>query len=70
MSQRIYLTDRLILDFLRRDNTLSAHEMSEMLPKRDAVSERTVQRDLVIMKEKGILSRKGGRFNGEWVINE
>lgn len=60
----------LILGLLRQDSTLSARKMSERLSQKEKVSERTVQRDLDLMKEKGILSRKGGRFKGEWVINE
>ena len=30
--------------------------------------ERTIERDLAKLKKLGILTRKGGRKNGEWVI--
>lgn len=66
------LSDRqhLILEMIRKDNTLSARAMSERLSGEGKVSERTVQRDLETMKKMGILSRIGGPFNGKWTIND
>ena len=55
---------------IRKDRTISARKMSQSLPDSQKASERTVQRDLDDMKEKKILSRIGGRFYGEWIINE
>lgn len=55
---------------IRQDNIISARAMSESLSGKEKVAERTVQRDLGILKKLGILSRTGGRSNGEWVINE
>ncbi len=60
----------LILEMIRQDNTISALRMSQSLPESQKASERTVQRDLDDMKEKNVISRIGGRFNGQWIINE
>ena len=43
--------------------------MSEKLSEKKPVDERTVQRDLAILQKNGILSREGGRKNGEWIIH-
>ena len=66
------LTERqiLILDMIRQDGALSARAMSDSLSEKEKVSERTVQRDLDIMKKMGVIFRSGGRQNGEWKINE
>lgn len=66
------LTERqkLILDMIRQDSALSARAMSDSLSEKEKVSERTVQRDLDIMKKMGVIFRSGGRQNGEWKINE
>ncbi len=58
---------QLILEMIRRDNTISARTKS--LSGKEKVAERIVQRDLSVLKKLGILSRTGGWSNGEW-INE
>jgi predicted HTH transcriptional regulator len=60
------LTDRqrVIIDLIRENPSLSASEMSQ---KTDMVT-RTIQRDLASLHEKGILTREGGRKDGKWVI--
>ena len=45
---------------------MTAKQMSETL----SVSQRTIERDLTMLKEKKILSREGKDNNGVWVINK
>jgi ATP-dependent DNA helicase RecG len=42
--------------------------MSEKMSEKNTNVERTIERDLAKLKKLGILTRKGGRKNGEWVI--
>ena len=60
------LTDRqrVIIDLIREDPSLSASEMSQ----KTGMVTRTIQRDLASLHEKGILTREGGRKDGKWVI--
>ncbi len=53
-----------ILNIIRKSPTISAKQMSETL----SVSQRTIERDLSTMKEKGILVRKGKDNDGKWII--
>lgn len=68
--KQLTVRQQLLLEMIRQDNTISARAMSESLSGKEKVAERTVQRDLGILKKLGILSRTAGRSNGEWVINE
>ena len=68
--KQLTVRQQLLLEMIRQDNTISARAMSESLSGKEKVAERTVQRDLGILKKLGILSRTTGRSNGEWVINE
>ena len=45
--------------------------MSEKVSEKmsEKTTERTIERELANLKKKGVLSRIGGRKNGEWVIN-
>ena len=43
--------------------------MSEKMSEKNSVDERTIERDIAKIKKLGILRRKGGRKNGEWVVN-
>ena len=69
------LTERqlAILELIASDSSISAkaisEKMSEKMSEKDSVTERTIQNDLAKIKELGILRRKGGRKNGEWVVN-
>ena len=62
----------VILEMIVRDPSLSAKAMSEMMSEmmseKNTNVERTIERDLAKLKKLGILTRKGGRKNGEWVI--
>ena len=68
------LTERqeFILALIREDHTISARVMSEKVSEKmsEKATERTIERELSKLKREGILSRVGGRKNGEWVINE
>lgn len=62
------LTERQqnIMNIIRKSPTISAKQMSETL----SVSQRTIERDLSTLKEKGILVRKGKDNDGKWIINK
>ena len=55
---------RNILDLVKDSPTISARQMSEML----SVSQRTVERDLSLLKKMGILKREGKDNDGMWVM--
>lgn len=42
--------------------------MSEAMSEAMSVSRRTIERDLAIMREKGILRREGNNNDGIWVV--
>ena len=58
----------VILEMIVRDPSLSAKAMSEKMSEKNTNVERTIERDLAKLKKLGILTRKGGRKNGGWVI--
>ena len=60
------LTERqqVILNLIKEDPSLSANEMSQ----KTGMTSRTIQRDLAVLHEKGILYREGGRKDGRWVV--
>ena len=67
---------RLILDIIASDNTLSAksisekisEKISEMSGKPYSVTDRTIESDIERLKASGILGRIGGRKDGHWEI--
>ena len=59
---------RIILDMIVADASLTAKAISEKMSKKNSVTERTIQNDLAQLKKMGILSREGGRKEGRWVI--
>ena len=60
------LTERqqIILNLIKENPSLSANEMSQ----KTGMTSRTIQRDLALLHEKGILNREGGRKEGRWVV--
>jgi ATP-dependent DNA helicase RecG len=42
--------------------------MSEKMSEKNTMNVRTIERDIAILKKIGVLVRKGGRKDGEWVI--
>ena len=47
-----------------------SEKISEKTSEKNNINERTIQRDLAHLKKLGILTRKGGRKEGEWVIQK
>ncbi|MBO5001996.1 MAG: putative DNA binding domain-containing protein, partial [Prevotella sp.] len=60
------ITDRQqnILNLIKESPTMTAKQMSERL----SVAQRTIERDIAILKKKNRLKRKGNDYDGEWVI--
>ena len=50
------------------DSRISAKAMSEKMSEKNTMNVRTIERDIAILKKIGVLFRKGGRKDGEWVI--
>ena len=62
------LTERQkdILSLLSSDGTLTIEVMSKRL----GISEKTIYRELSLLKANGLLERKGSKTKGEWVVKE
>ena len=60
------ITDRQqnILNLIKESPTMTAKQMSERL----SVTQRTIERDIAILKKKNRLKRNGNDYDGEWVI--
>ena len=60
------LTERQkdILSLLSSDGTLTIEEMSKRL----GISEKTIYRELSLLKANGLIERKGSKTKGEWVV--
>ena len=60
------LTERQqkVLNFIKESPTISGRKMSEML----SVSQRTVERDISLLKKMGVLKREGTDTDGVWRI--
>ena len=63
----IELTERqrVILELISNDSTLSAKALSE----KNSVNERTIERDIAKLKKLDYLRRIGGRKDGHWEVN-
>ena len=57
-----------ILKMISVDSKISAKAMSEKMSEKNTMNVRTIERDIAILKKIGVLGRKGGRKDGEWVI--
>jgi ATP-dependent DNA helicase RecG len=55
---------RNILNFIKESPTITGRQMSETL----SVSQRTIERDLSDLQEKGILKHEGRVNDGVWII--
>lgn len=62
----IKLTERqlVIIELIKKSPTITGREMSETL----SVTQRTIERDLFKLKEKGIIEHKGKDNAGFWVV--
>ena len=60
------LTERQLkmLDLINESPTISGRKMSEIL----SVSQRTVERDISLLKKMGFIKREGKDVNGIWLI--
>ena len=61
------LTERqqVILNIIEQSSSITAKQMSEIL----SVSQRTIERDLSTLKEKGVLKREGKDNDGKWIVS-
>ena len=61
------LTERQqkILNLIKESPTITGKQMSEIL----SVSQRTIERDLSALRNKGVLKREGKDNDGMWVLN-
>ena len=69
------LTERqlVIIDLIDKVPYISPQKMSEKMsemPGKGIVATRTVERDLAVLKELGVLTRISGRKDGHWEINK
>ena len=66
------LTERqfVILTLIMQDKFITAKRMSVIMSEKEFIHERTIQRELAILKDLGVVSRIGGRNNGYWEINK
>ena len=64
------LTERQlnIIAYITLDPTITAVGISEKMSGKNAVSARTIERDLAFLQARGLLSRVGGRKEGHWEI--
>ena len=62
------LTERqsVILEMITEDSCVTIPEMSL----KTGVATRTIKRDIENLQSSGILTRKGGRKDGEWIVTE
>jgi len=58
------LTQTAILEFLADNPSATQTEVATLTGK----SIRTVKSDMAVLKEKGLLSREGGKKTGTWVV--
>ena len=72
LKDNIELTDRqiVILSVLRDNVPLNVPLNTTLLSQKLKVARKTMQRELDELQKIGLVSRKGGRKFGYWVINE
>ena len=65
-NKRINLTERqrVMLEIIKKSPTITGRQMSETL----SVTQRTIERDLSFLKEKGFIKHKGKDNAGFWVV--
>ena len=60
------LEDQAIVNILKRNSMITQEEISKEINK----SLRTVKKYMADMQEKGLIERKNGKKNGEWIVRE
>ena len=58
------LEEQAIINIIKNDPTIKQEEIANMINK----SLRTVKTRMIEMQEKGLIARKNGKRNGEWII--
>ena len=58
--------EQAIINLLKNNSTITQEEIAKIINK----STRTVKTRMVEMQEKGLIERKNGKRNGEWVIKD
>lgn len=56
--------ERRILDLIKANGSITLQQIATEL----GVNERTIRRDIVMLKDRGVIVREGGDFGGKWVI--
>ena len=65
VSNNLSLEEQAILNIIREKPTIIQEDIATIINK----SLRTVKNYMSLMQEKGLIERKNGKRNGEWVIN-
>ena len=60
------LEEQAIINILKVNGTITQDEIAKQINK----SSRTVKTRMIEMQEKGLIERKNGKKNGEWVVND
>ena len=65
-DDRKELTERqkVIIDLIKENDQITIFEMTE----KTESSDKSVRRDLIILQQKGYITREGGRKQGRWVV--
>lgn len=58
------LDEQVIINIIKDNPTVKQEEIASMINK----SVRTIKSRMIEMQEKGLIARKNGKRNGEWVI--
>ena len=59
------LEEQAIINIIKKDPTIKQEDIAIQINK----SVRTVKNYMAVMQEKGLIERKNGKRNGEWIIN-
>lgn len=57
-----------IMSLLRQKPSLNAKQIAEKISEKKPVSKRTIENDMIVLKQKGLIVREGGRKNGYWKL--
>ena len=60
---------RIILELITDNPSLSAKAISEKISEKIAVTDRTFESDLATLKKNGVIRHFGSRKDGHWEIN-
>jgi len=58
------LDEQVIINIIKNNPTVKQEEIASMINK----SVRTIKSRMIEMQEKGLIARKKGKRNGEWII--